>query len=36
MQAISRAWEESMLLRLAVNTEEVVERKAPRAFYGVL
>jgi Asp-tRNA(Asn)/Glu-tRNA(Gln) amidotransferase A subunit family amidase len=36
MQAIGRAWEESLLLRIAVNAEEVVERKAPKVFYGIL
>jgi len=36
MQAIGRAWEEALLLRLAVNAEEVVERKAPRVFYRML
>jgi Asp-tRNA(Asn)/Glu-tRNA(Gln) amidotransferase A subunit family amidase len=36
MQAIGRAWEESLLLRLAVNAEEVVERKAPKVWYGIL
>ncbi|NCP04574.1 MAG: hypothetical protein GW861_14515 [Deltaproteobacteria bacterium] len=36
MQAIGRAWEESLLLRVAVNAEEVVERKAPRVHYRIL
>ena len=36
VQAIGRAWEESLLLRIAVNAEEVVERKAPRVHYGIL
>jgi len=36
MQAIGRAWEESLLLRLAVNAEEVVERMKLRVWYGVL
>jgi Asp-tRNA(Asn)/Glu-tRNA(Gln) amidotransferase A subunit family amidase len=36
MQAIGRAWEESLLLRIAVNAEEVVERKAPMVWYGIL
>ena len=36
MQAIGRAWEESLLLRLTVNAEEVVERKAPKVWYGIL
>jgi aspartyl-tRNA(Asn)/glutamyl-tRNA(Gln) amidotransferase subunit A len=33
---IGRAWEEAALLRLAVNAEEVVERRKPRVWYGVL
>ena len=36
MQAIGRAWEESLLLRIAVNAEEVVERRKPRVWYGIL
>ena len=36
MQAIGRAWEEALLLRLAVNAEEVVERMKPRVHYGIL
>jgi len=36
MQAIGRAWEEALLLRLAVNAEEVVERKAPKVHYRIL
>ena len=36
VQAIGCAWEESLLLRLAVNAEEVVERMKPRVWYGVL
>jgi Asp-tRNA(Asn)/Glu-tRNA(Gln) amidotransferase A subunit family amidase len=33
MQAIGRAWEESSLLRLALNAEKIVERKAPQVHY---
>ena len=36
MQAIGRAWEEALLLRLAVNAEEAVERKAPKVHFGIL
>jgi Asp-tRNA(Asn)/Glu-tRNA(Gln) amidotransferase A subunit family amidase len=36
MQAIGRAWEESLLLRLAVNAENAVERKEPRVHYQIL
>jgi len=36
MQAIGRAWEESLLLRLALNAEEIVERKAPMVHYKIL
>jgi len=36
MQAIGRAWEESLLLRIAVNAEEVAERMKPRVHYGIL
>jgi len=36
VQAIGRAWEESLLLRLAVNAEEVVERKEPKVHYQIL
>ena len=35
MQAIGRAWAESLLLRLAVNAEEVVERKAPKVHFRI-
>jgi len=36
MQAMGRAWEESLLLRLAVNAEQAVERKEPQVHYKVL
>ncbi len=36
MQAIGRAWEEPLLLRVAVNAEEAVERRKPRVWYGSL
>ena len=36
MQAMGRAWEEHQLLRLAVNAEKVVERKAPQVHYRFL
>ena len=36
VQAIGCAWEESLLLRLAVNAEEVVERKKPMVHFGFL
>ena len=36
MQAMGRAWQEHMLLRLAVNTEQAVERKAPQVHYKLL
>jgi amidase len=36
MQTIGRAWEESLLLRIAVNAEEVVERKQPKVHYRIL
>ena len=36
MQAIGRAWQENLLLRLAVNAEQAVERKEPQAHYKVL
>lgn len=35
MQAIGRAWEEATLLRLAVNAEEVLERRKPIVHYGI-
>jgi Asp-tRNA(Asn)/Glu-tRNA(Gln) amidotransferase A subunit family amidase len=36
MQAMGRAWEESLLLRLAVNAEQAVERKEPQVHYKIL
>ena len=36
MQAMGRAWEENLLLRLAVNAERAVERKKPQVHYKVL
>ncbi len=36
MQAIGRAWEENLLLRLAVNAEQAVERKEPQVHYKIL
>ncbi len=36
MQAIGRAWQEPMLLRLALAAEQVVERKSPRVHFGIL
>ena len=36
MQAMGRAWEEHLLLRLAVNAEQAVERKAPQVHYKAL
>jgi len=36
MQAIGRAWEENLLLRLAVNAEQAIERKKPQVHYKVL
>jgi len=36
MQAIGRAWEESLLLRIAVNAEEAVERRKPKIHYRIL
>jgi len=36
MQAIGRAWGEAALLRLAVNAEQAVERKAPPVHYKIL
>ena len=34
MQAIGRHWEENLLLRVAFNAEQVVERKLPRMYFG--
>jgi Asp-tRNA(Asn)/Glu-tRNA(Gln) amidotransferase A subunit family amidase len=36
MQAMGRAWEESLLLRLAANAEQAVERKEPQEHYRIL
>ncbi len=36
MQAMGRAWEENLLLRLAVNAEQAVERKEPQVHYKIL
>jgi Asp-tRNA(Asn)/Glu-tRNA(Gln) amidotransferase A subunit family amidase len=36
MQAMGRAWEEATLLRLAVNAEQAVERKAPQVHFQIL
>ncbi len=36
MQAIGRAWQEALLLRLALAAEQVVEKKAPQVYYPVL
>jgi Asp-tRNA(Asn)/Glu-tRNA(Gln) amidotransferase A subunit family amidase len=36
MQAIGRAWQENLLLRLAINAEQAVERKEPQVHFKVL
>jgi Asp-tRNA(Asn)/Glu-tRNA(Gln) amidotransferase A subunit family amidase len=36
MQAIGRPWQENALLRLAVNAEQMVERKEPQVHYKIL
>jgi len=36
MQAIGRAWQEAKLLRLALASERVVDRKPPKIFYRIL
>ena len=36
MQAVSRAWQEPMLLRLALAAEQVVERKPPQVHFEIL
>jgi Asp-tRNA(Asn)/Glu-tRNA(Gln) amidotransferase A subunit family amidase len=36
MQAIGRAWQESLLLRLALNAEQALERKEPQVHFRVL
>jgi Asp-tRNA(Asn)/Glu-tRNA(Gln) amidotransferase A subunit family amidase len=34
MQVIGRHWEENLLLRMAYNAEQVVERKLPKFYFG--
>jgi Asp-tRNA(Asn)/Glu-tRNA(Gln) amidotransferase A subunit family amidase len=36
MQAIGRYWDETTLLRLAFNAEQVIERKKPQVFFPLL
>ena len=36
MQAIGRAWQEQILLRLALAAEQTVERQAPQVYYEIL
>lgn len=36
MQVMGRAWREHTLLRLALATEQIVKRKAPKIFYDIL
>lgn len=36
MQAMGRAWDEATLMRLALNAEQVLERKAPKVHYRIL
>ena len=36
MQAMGRAWEENLLLRLAINAERALERKEPQVHYKIL
>ena len=36
MQAIGRAWQEQILLRLALAAEQAVERQAPQVYYEIL
>ena len=36
MQAMGRAWEENLLLRLAVNAEQAIERKEPQVHFKIL
>jgi Asp-tRNA(Asn)/Glu-tRNA(Gln) amidotransferase A subunit family amidase len=36
MQAMGRAWQEHLLLRLAVNAEQALERKEPKVHYRFL
>jgi Asp-tRNA(Asn)/Glu-tRNA(Gln) amidotransferase A subunit family amidase len=36
LQVIGKAWDEANLLRMALATEQVVERKAPQVYYNLL
>jgi Asp-tRNA(Asn)/Glu-tRNA(Gln) amidotransferase A subunit family amidase len=36
MQAIGRAWQENLLLRLALNAEQAIERLEPQVHYPIL
>jgi Asp-tRNA(Asn)/Glu-tRNA(Gln) amidotransferase A subunit family amidase len=36
MQAMGRAWEEPLLLRIALNAEQAIERKEPQVHYKIL
>jgi aspartyl-tRNA(Asn)/glutamyl-tRNA(Gln) amidotransferase subunit A len=36
MQAMSKHWQEHLLLRVAYNAEQVMERRAPANFYPSL
>ncbi|MDY6877180.1 MAG: amidase [Chloroflexota bacterium] len=36
MQAIGRAWQEQILLRLSLAAEQTVERQAPQVYYEIL
>ena len=36
MQAMGRAWDEATLIRLALNAEQVLERKEPKVHYRIL
>jgi Asp-tRNA(Asn)/Glu-tRNA(Gln) amidotransferase A subunit family amidase len=36
MQAMGRAWQEPVLLRLALAAERIVERQPPRVFHPIL
>jgi Asp-tRNA(Asn)/Glu-tRNA(Gln) amidotransferase A subunit family amidase len=36
MQAIGRAWQEHILLRLALAADRILERRAPRVYYDIL
>jgi aspartyl-tRNA(Asn)/glutamyl-tRNA(Gln) amidotransferase subunit A len=35
MQAIGRHWEEALLLRVAYNAEQAVQRQTPKRYYRV-